>query len=320
MYILLILILIILCSLLCIFLYKYKKKGSNNHKGGYDDYKGDKLKSYIENYMKSDYNDDAVRRRLMIILYNQGKNYHNKNMGDIVIDTLNVLYFINGIDMSTHIGTELIYKGIEYMAKKIKKFFFGRVMFVIKDKNTLLNNKEEREKYSLLAKKLKIFIYCAEKYNSTVAPNWNKPNWYDSKLHKQLSENIHSTESRDDLTILILAVKYRCPILSNDNFRDSEEYRATVAPFKVLEYNWFSSKVPIIETYKPENLEKKFTFSNVKIKLENMFMHGEYLIIHQHSLHQPPQHSPHQPPPHYEYHHHPRSQFYQRHLSNHHSL
>jgi hypothetical protein len=225
----------------------------------------------MENYLSKNYNDDIIKKRINhIILSGTGVKYHNTNLGDIVIDTLNLIYYIYGYDgYNQHITNDKICTAIEYIAKKIKKFFSGRIMFIIKDKNTALNTSNIRSKYAELAKKLKIYIYIAEKYDPKNAPSWKFPTWI--KSH----QNFHSLESRDDLATIILAKKYRCPILSNDNYSDNYEYKATIAPFKILEYNWFSSNLPLVEQYKPENLKNYSTIPNMRIKLDHIFMNGE---------------------------------------------
>ena len=230
-------------------------------------------KKYILNYMSEYYNDDTIKKRIIYILNSNGR-YHNKNLGDIVIDTLNIIYFIYNYNHNTiNITDDNICIGIEYITKKIKKYFPGRIMFIIKDKNTLLNNSKIRDKYKELSKKLKIYIYIAEKYDSQNAPSWKKPTWIIKS-----NANIHSLESRDDLAVILLSKKYKCPILSNDNYTDNYEYRATVAPFKLLEYNWFSLKVPIVRQYKPENY-KTIHWSKTLCKLDNIFMPKELAII-----------------------------------------
>jgi hypothetical protein len=184
---------------------------------------------------------------------------HSRTMGDIVIDTLNVIMYI----YNNKLSIQKICAGIEYISKKLKRFFHGRLMFVIKDRDNVFNTPKVREEYKKLAQSLKIYIYIAEKYE-TNAPSWKGPNSY-----------THSIKGRDDLATIILAKKFNCPILTNDNFSDSSEFRSTVAPFKLLEYNWFSAKLPIIETYKPEDLKKNSP--NTRIKLHLIFTENEML-------------------------------------------
>jgi hypothetical protein len=183
---------------------------------------------------------------------------HSKNIGDIVIDTLNTIMYISD---NQKLSVDGICSGIEYISKKLKIFFHGRLMFVIKDREHVFNTPDVREKYKKLAHLLKIYIYIAEKYENN-APTWKGPNSY-----------IHSIKGRDDLAAIVLAKKFNCPILTNDNFLDSAELRSAVAPFKLLEYNWFSAKLPIIETFKPEDLGK--INLNTRIKLHNIFTENE---------------------------------------------
>jgi len=203
--------------------------------------------------------DAVIKENINKILF--GKKYfkHKQNIGDIVIDTLNVVMFIDNNVLSI----KRICKGIEYISNKLKRFFSGRIMFVVKDRDNLFNTLEIREDYKKLVKKLKIYVYIAEKYEHNL-PNWKGPSWY-----------AHSAKGRDDLSAIILAQRFNCPILTNDNFFDSIDFKSTIPPFKLLEYNWFSAKIPIVEMYKPENLEKKFEKSNTRIKLNNIFVANE---------------------------------------------
>jgi hypothetical protein len=261
MYIILLFILIILCALcvLCVFctLHIFWRAYNNTNSGGAQNHKSNEYNKTRNEYNNKTRNDNIIKKNIDGVLNKYFK--HSRNMGDIVIDTLNAIMYI----YNNKLSIQRICAGIEYISKKLKRFFHGRLMFVIKDRDNVFNTPEVREAYKKLAQLLKIYIYIAEKYE-TNAPSWKGPNSY-----------THSIKGRDDLATIILAKKFNCPILTNDNFSDSAEFRSTVAPFKLLEYNWFSAKLPIIETYKPEDLKKNSP--NTRIKLHLIFTENEML-------------------------------------------
>jgi hypothetical protein len=222
---------------------------------------------YLLDYFNIEYSHEKIKKRLESFLYKKQNKNHKKNIGDIVIDTFNAIYFIKKNDK--YISIHTICSSIEYMAIKLKKYFSGRIMFIIKDDENQKNNDANSEKYKELAKKLKIYIYVAESYQ-TNAPSWNLPNW--------VSKDIHSLKGRDDFATIKIAEEFNCPILSNDNYGDKKEFKYAVAPFKLLEYNWFSIKVPIVRQYKPENY-KTIQWSKTLLKLDNIFMPKELAII-----------------------------------------
>jgi hypothetical protein len=224
-------------------------------------------KKYLIDYFNTEYSHEKIKKRLENFLYKKQNKYHKKNLGDIVIDTLNAIHFIKKNDKYISINT--ICSSIEYMTIKLKKYFSGRIMFIIKDEENQKNSDANNEKYKELAKKLKIFIYIAESYK-TNAPSWNLPNW--------ISKDIHSLKGRDDFATIKIAEEFNCPILSNDNYGDKKEFSYAVAPFKLLEYNWFSIKIPIIKQYKPENY-KSIKFTKTLCKLDTIFIPKELAIV-----------------------------------------
>ena len=173
------------------------------------------------------------------------------NFGDIAIDTLNIISFIN--NKPVHNQNEII-TGIKYITPIIKKKYSGRIMFILKDKNTKLNTPEIRENYKKLAHELKIFIYITENYKG---PTW--------KLEKRFDPSIHSQNARDDLYLLILANQFKCPVITSDNFRDILEFKGTIAPFKILIYDCFTIKQPIEDFIMPSNIESKKIYDYSKI-------------------------------------------------------
>ena len=269
-------ILIILCGILLI-CYNLKKNIFNrtncylvNFFNGGELLLTEEDKQYISEYFKSEYSDEKIKKRITKVLNQSSSKWsHNKqNIGDIAIDGLNLIHHIKANDRA-YIGPAEIYKSIKYIGLKLKKFFKGRIMLILKDEDNNDKNREKNnEKYKELAKELKVFIYVAIRYTNN-APTWKLPDY--------ISKDIHSQKGRDDLSTIVIASKYNCPILTNDNYKDNSEFKATVPPFKLLEYNWFSSKLPIIEQYKPENYIH-IPWPKIKIKLDHIFMHKELAV------------------------------------------
>ena len=163
--------------------------------------------------------------------------------GDIVVDTLNLAGYLFNKAPSEK---EIIHT-LRYATPILKSHFPGRIMFVLKDKNSTYNSDTERDIFKQLAHELKIYIYIVEKYED------NSPTW---KLEKKYDTQTHSLHARDDLFTIILSKQYRCPILTNDTFSDIQEFKDTVAPFKVLIYDYFTAdyKQPTRESIMPTNL------------------------------------------------------------------
>ena len=191
--------------------------------------------------------------------YNQ-VNYERHPNKDLVIDTLNLSGFLFN---KTPTEVEIV-KTIKYATPILKQYFPGRIMYVLKNKkqthSTLI--------YKQLASELKIYIYIVENYEQ------DSPTW---KLEKKYDTQIHSLHARDDLFAILLAKQYKCPILTNDKFSDISEFRDTVAPFKVLIYDYFTAdyRQPTKESVKPANL---LGFKSLALKkLYNYFKEGELL-------------------------------------------
>lgn len=146
---------------------------------------------------------------------------------DIVVDTLNLLYHI-GLKPSK----SSIRQTIEQLTPIIKQKYSG-ITFVIKDKDTLViddkNRKIHDKLYKQLAKDQKITIASVEQYVK-------KPK-QDNILLKSVEDD-HVFQGRDDYYAVYLAKKYKCKILTNDNYSDAKDFKA-ILPFHVYEYNYY---------------------------------------------------------------------------------
>jgi len=152
---------------------------------------------------------------------------------DIVVDTLNLLYHI-GLKPST----SAIKETIEQTTPIIKQKYSG-ITFVIKDKDTfVVNNKNQKTHndkiamYKQLAKDQKITIASVEQYVK-------KPK-QDKILIKSVEDD-HVFQGRDDYYAVYLAKKYKCKVLTNDNYSDAKDFKA-IPPFHVYEYNYYQKQ------------------------------------------------------------------------------
>lgn len=132
----------------------------------------------------------------------------------LVIDTLNISHMLYGkVD-------------IENTIKHVCEKYKGRIMFVVKDRNSGGCG----ENLQKLSEKYKCYIYY-------------------TKIFAKLNNREHSGNSRDDFYCVYLANKFDCPILSNDKMRDFREFAKNVEKFEIIEYSPF--KKPIKNIYNP---------------------------------------------------------------------
>jgi hypothetical protein len=155
----------------------------------------------------------------------------------IVIDTLNLVHWLYTTRKNpVTISMETIEKAINYTAPMLRKEFSGRIMYVVKDKESKLNDDETRKQYLAIATANKCYIVAAEKYSDSGPAK--------SKLHSALG--------RDDFMTVVLANRWKCPVLTYDKMRDFESYRKTLLPFHVYEYNYWR-EYPDREYIRPES-------------------------------------------------------------------
>jgi hypothetical protein len=170
------------------------------------------------------------------------KNFYLKTQGGgyvksphIVIDTLNLTHYLNE---GKKIGPELIIETINATSDIIKKHYKGNIIYVLKDRDSKFNDIDIRNKYQQTAIINKIYISIAEKY---INPPSGVPVSYE-----------HSSAGRDDFYMSLLAYKYRCQVLTGDSLKDFNRFRATLQPFYVYEYSYWSD-FPKKEYIRPES-------------------------------------------------------------------
>ena len=142
----------------------------------------------------------------------------------IVVDTLNLTHWLGKGDLrGAGLTLESVLSTIEKTASVLRAKYPGRVMYVVKDRESVLNDSAARVAYADAAMKHSVYIYAVERYE-------NPPTALLTKSHT------HSAKGRDDLYMALLAGRWKCPVLTEDRFRDFDEFRADVGPFHVYEF------------------------------------------------------------------------------------
>lgn len=164
----------------------------------------------------------------------------------VVVDTLNLLYWMK-IKGSHNAAIMAL---IEKVTPKLKLSFPDKIFFVVK------NVEFDKDKIQDLCDSLKICVAITYDYEDP--PKGVQKN------------NLHSASGKDDLYMILLSQKYRCPIISNDRFRDLELLKTKIQPYKVVIYNYWAG--PIEDWVRPEIKEyKKIKRHKVKTILPGDF-------------------------------------------------
>lgn len=171
----------------------------------------------------------------------------------IVVDTLNLTHWIHGGKIT--ITPKLIISAIDKTAPFLRKKHNGRIMYVLKDRESQFTTPETKQLYKDIANKHSIYIIVAERY---VDPPIGVP-----------KTDQHSSRGRDDLLISILANRWRCSVLTEDRLHDFKEFRATIQPFYATEYT-FWREFPHKEYIRPESI------SLLKLRKPRMLRYIDY--------------------------------------------
>lgn len=153
----------------------------------------------------------------------------------IIIDLLNLTYWLNN---KKSITQEMIIEAVDKTSSELLKHHEGRVMYVLKDRESLFNDNSLREIYKQTANRNGVYIYMVERYQEPVKG-------------VALSTK-HSSLGRDDMFIAILAQRWKCEVLTEDRLRDFNEFRTTIQPFHVYEFA-FWRQLHYLEFIRPES-------------------------------------------------------------------
>lgn len=150
----------------------------------------------------------------------------------VVVDTLNLTHWLRGHEPRTAKTKPLeladIIGAIDQTAAPLRARFPGKVMYVVKDRESQINTPEIRAAYKAAADRNQVWIYDVEQYPEPPPPQGPR-----------VAEYEHAVRARDDLYMAILAQKHHCAVLTEDRFRDFSAFRAHVAPFRVFGHTYW---------------------------------------------------------------------------------
>ncbi len=155
---------------------------------------------------------------------------------NIVVDTLNLAHWRRPPrTRDLKITPARIVETIEFAAPILRKTHPGRVMFVVKDRDSTLNEPAAREAFREAATRCSVYVYVVEQYEVKAAAKLRRP---------------HAAAARDDFFMALLARRWRCTVMTEDRFRDFDKFRGHVQPFHVYEFAFYRD-LPGREYVKP---------------------------------------------------------------------
>ena len=164
-----------------------------------------------------------------------GREKEIRQKDDIIIDGLNLTHWLASKNRCPIPPKNLhlcdIISTIDETSDIIRSQHKGRIMFVLKDRETALNNPTTRAIYAEAARRNKVYVYVVERYQIPLKAKYSSP----------LGRTQHAKLGRDDFYMGILAKKFKCKVLTADRFRDFDQLRAHLDPFHVYEYTWWRS-------------------------------------------------------------------------------
>lgn len=162
-----------------------------------------------------------------------GAIVRNKNVApkEIIVDTLNLTHWLHTGELGKKVPLTIdhIVATIDTSAPILKQKYPGRIMYVVKDRESTLNTEEIRSKLQNAAKRNDVHVYVVERYE---------------KESSRKSAHVHSAFGRDDLYMGFLARGCRCPVLTEDRFRDFDTLRRDVNPFHVTKFMFWKEGSP----------------------------------------------------------------------------
>ncbi len=169
----------------------------------------------------------------------------------VVVDTLNLTHWrYTTARNRKKITPEQVIRTIEETAPTLLKAYpGGRIMYVVKDRDSAFNDAAAREAYAETATKCGVYINVVERYDGELEG---------FALAKQKKgAGVHAEGGRDDFYMALLAKKWNCVVLTEDRFRDFDAFRGSVPPFHVYEYAYWR-ELPERQYIKPltENVKK----------------------------------------------------------------
>lgn len=151
----------------------------------------------------------------------------------LVVDTLNLTHWLTARKgRPPPLTPAAIVATIDATAATLRARHPGRVMYVVKDRETALNSAETQALYRAAAERNGVYVYAVEQYADPPAAGRER-----ERARRAGAE--HSSRGRDDFYMALLARRWRCAVLTEDRFRDFARFRATVPPFHVREFAYW---------------------------------------------------------------------------------
>lgn len=164
---------------------------------------------------------------------------------DVVVDTLNLTHHLlqqgtlqkddEGVGATPRrAGARVapltrcdILAAIRYATPVLRQHFSGRIIYVVKDRDSLPNSAASRALYLRTARETGAHVHIVER------PSEARPraSWQPAGAVGAT----HQRAGRDDFYLGLLAWKLRCGALTEDRMRDFERLKSEVDPFVVLE-------------------------------------------------------------------------------------
>ena len=142
----------------------------------------------------------------------------------VVVDTLNV---VHALGMKPSVAT--IVATVGRVAGALRPGYPGRIMFVVKDRDTEHTPESTRAAYAAAARESGVYVYAVERYKRAPCP---------AAVQKLGRPGVHhSARGRDDFYAAVLAARWTASVVTDDRFRDFREWRHTLPPFYVEEFS-----------------------------------------------------------------------------------
>jgi hypothetical protein len=165
----------------------------------------------------------------------------NSAPSHIVVDTLNLTNALH-----CEVNPKTIKQTIVCAAPVLRKLYPDRVVFVVKDRESLANTEETRASYAKTARDASVSVHIVERYEY--------PGVGGGRAAPLPPLGGHATKARDDFYMAYLAQKLRCPIMTRDKLRDFASFRGSVPPFHVYVYDFWRD-LPEREFINPTTLK-----------------------------------------------------------------
>jgi hypothetical protein len=135
----------------------------------------------------------------------------------------------------------------------LRKLYTDRVVFVVKDRESIANDEETRASYAKAARDVSVSVHIVERYGPSGRVGVGGRGRSGAKPLPPLGAE-HAAKARDDFYMAYLAQKLRCPIMTRDKLRDFASFRGSVPPFHVYVYDFWRD-LPEREFINPTTLK-----------------------------------------------------------------